>query len=56
MNRNEYFGNLLTQYINVMLEHPGKTIKWSEKGIEALETDAPPYLIIVSKRKKLFSE
>ncbi len=39
----------LIDWINVMLEHPGKTIKLSKDGIVALETDAPPELIIEGK-------
>ena len=39
-------GNLIIDMINVVADHPGKTIEWSERGIVALETDAPPILII----------
>lgn len=41
--------NVIAQFVKLKIEHPNKTIKWSHKGIEALETDAPPELIIEGK-------
>ena len=40
----EYMAN----WLNIMAKHPGKTLKMTRDGLEALESDAPPYLIIES--------